>query len=177
MNLQFLGAAQTVTGSQHLISVNGKKILLDCGMYQGRRKEAYDINKNFSFDTEGLDLLILSHAHIDHSGNIPNLVKNGFKGPIYATSATVDLCQIMLRDSAYLQEMDIKWINKRRRRKGEAPMEPLYTQKDVELAMKQFVGLQYDQSFKIAEDINLTFRDAGHILGSAGILLEIKENQ
>ena len=176
MKLQFLAAARNVTGSQHLLSVNGKKILLDCGLYQGHRKDAYDINLNFSFDTENLDFMILSHAHIDHSGNIPNLVKNGFKGSIYTTTATVDLCQIMLRDSAYLQEMDIKWINKRRSRKGEALIEPLYTQSDVELAMKQFVGLQYDQSFDLTDGIKLTFRDAGHILGSAGILLEIKEN-
>jgi metallo-beta-lactamase family protein len=176
MKIQFLGAAQTVTGSKHLLTINGKKILLDCGLFQGRRKEAYSINQNFSFDAENLDFMILSHAHIDHSGNIPNLVKNGYNGPIYATAATVELCQIMLRDSAYLQEMDIKWVNKRRLRKGETPIKPLYTMEDVEKAMKQFIGLQYDRSTEIADGIDLIFRDAGHILGSAGILLEIKEN-
>jgi metallo-beta-lactamase family protein len=176
MHIQFFGAAQTVTGSQHLVSVNGKKILLDCGLYQGRRKEAIEINKDFKFIAAEVDFLLLSHAHIDHSGNIPHLVKSGFAGPIYATGATVDLCQILLRDSAHLQEMDLKWLNKRRKLKGESLIKPLYSLEDVEKAMKQFVGIQYDHSFDIAQGISVTFRDAGHILGSAGILLEMKEN-
>jgi metallo-beta-lactamase family protein len=176
MEIKFCGAARTVTGSQHLLSVNGKKILMDCGLFQGRREEANRINREFQFDPEQIDLMLLSHAHIDHSGNIPNLVKSGFKGRIYATMATVDLCQIMLRDSAYLQEMDLKWLNKRLHKKGKPAIQPLYTIKDAEEAMQQFVGIQYDHSFELAPGVIVTFRDAGHILGSAGILLEIKEN-
>jgi metallo-beta-lactamase family protein len=176
MKIKFCGAAQTVTGSQHLLSVNGTKILMDCGLFQGRREEAQRINREFPFDPSEIDLMLLSHAHIDHSGNIPNLLKNGFKGPIYTTAATVDLCQIMLRDSAYLQEMDLKWLNKRLRKKGKSAIEPLYTIKDAEESMQNFIGIQYDHNFEIADGVNVTFRDAGHILGSAGILLEIREN-
>ena len=176
MRIRFIGGAQTVTGSQHLLIINGKKILLECGLFQGRRKETYEKNFNFFFSPAEIDAVILSHAHIDHSGNIPNLVKQGFDGPIFATATTVDLVQILLRDSAYLQEKDIKWVNKIRRRRGEIFAEPLYTLDDVENAMLSFVGLQYDKSFQIFPDINLTFRDAGHILGSAGVLLELKEN-
>ena len=142
MKIQFTGAAQTVTGSRHLLTVNGKKILLDCGLYQGRRKEAYEINKKFPFNPADIDVLLLSHAHIDHSGNIPNLVKNGFNGHIYATSATVDLCQIMLRDSAFLQEKDVKFVNKKRAKQNKTLFEPLYEMEDVEKSMQHFIGLQ-----------------------------------
>ena len=142
MKIQFLGAAQTVTGSMHYLQINGKKILLDCGLYQGKRKEAYEINKNLSFDPSSIDVMFLSHAHIDHSGNIPNLVKNGFSGHIYTTSATVDLCQVMLRDSAYLQERDVKYVNKKRIKQNKVPFEPLYTEEDVEKAMHNFIGLK-----------------------------------
>jgi len=123
LKIQFLGGARTVTGSQHLLFINGKKILLECGLFQGRRKDTYQKNKNFHFDPSEIDVMVLSHAHIDHSGNIPNLVRNGFDGCIYATAATVDLCQIMLRDSAYLQEKDIEWVNKRRKKKKLEPVE------------------------------------------------------
>jgi metallo-beta-lactamase family protein len=176
LKIQFIGGARTVTGSQHLLFINGKKILLECGLFQGRRKDTYEKNKNFHFDPAEIDLMILSHAHIDHSGNIPNLVRNGFGGCIYATGATVDLCQIMLRDSAYLQERDIEWINKRRKKKNEEPIEPLYTLEDVETAMQNFIGVQYNRKIQLFPGINVTFRDAGHILGSASILLEIEEN-
>ncbi|MGB8321255.1 MAG: MBL fold metallo-hydrolase [Ignavibacteriaceae bacterium] len=176
MKIQFFGAAQTVTGSMHLLHVNGKKILLDCGLYQGRRKEAYEINKNIPFDPAGINVMFLSHAHIDHSGNIPNLVKNGFKGHIYTTSATVDLCQVMLRDSAYLQERDVKFVNKKRIKQNKVPFEPLYSEEDVENAMQNFIGVQYDKTIEAAPGVNVVFRDAGHILGSAGIVLDIKEN-
>ncbi len=176
MKIQFIGGARTVTGSQHLLFINGKKILLECGLFQGRRKDTYEKNKNFLFNPAEIDLMILSHAHIDHSGNIPNLVRNGFDGCIYATAATVDLCQIMLRDSAYLQERDIEWINKRRKKKNEEPIEPLYTFEDVETAMQNFIGVQYNRKIQLFPGINVTFRDAGHILGSASILLEIEEN-
>ncbi len=175
MKIQFFGAAQTVTGSQHLLSINGKKVLLDCGLYQGKRKEAFEINRNFSFNPSEIDVLVLSHAHIDHSGNIPNLVKNGFDGPIYSTSATVDLCQIMLRDSAYIQERDVEFVNKKRIKQNKNPFEPLYTIQEVESAMSQFIGVQYDKILEIVPGVRLQFMDAGHILGSAGILLEIEE--
>ena len=176
MKIQFIGAARTVTGSQHLLLINGKKILLECGLFQGHRKDTYERNENFKYDPAEIDLMILSHAHIDHSGNIPNLVKNGYDGPIYATTATVDLCQIMLRDSAYLQERDIEWVNKKRKKKNQEPMEPLYTLEDVEKAMEQFIGIQYNRRFNLSPGVTVTFQDAGHILGSASILLEIEEN-
>lgn len=176
MIIQFLGGARTVTGSQHLLNINGKKILLDCGLFQGRRSESYEKNKNFKFKPSEIDVLLLSHAHIDHSGNIPNLVKNGFEGHIFATSATVDLCQVMLRDSAHLQEMDIEFINKKRKKNGEPPVEPLYQLEDVENAMNHFIGVQYNRQIEILPNIKVTFRDAGHILGSAGIQIEFVEN-
>ena len=176
MKIQFYGAAQEVTGSQHLLSVNGKKILLDCGLYQGRRKEAFEINRNLPFNPAEIDVMLLSHAHIDHSGNIPNLVKNGFKGKIYTTSATVDLCQIMLRDSAHLQERDVMFVNKKRTKQGKNLFEPLYTEEDVEEAMSNFIGIQYDKATEVVPNVTATWRDAGHLLGSAGISLEIKEN-
>lgn len=176
MQIEFLGGARTVTGSQHLLHINGKKILLECGLFQGRRSETYDKNKNFKFNPAEIDTLILSHAHIDHSGNIPNLVSKGFDGLIYATAATVDLCQIMLRDSAHLQERDIEWVNKKKAKKGEEPFEPLYTLEDVEKAMKLFVGVQYDKSIDVSPGVRFTFQDAGHILGSAGVFLEIEES-
>lgn len=176
MRIEFIGGARTVTGSQHLLHINGKKILLECGLFQGKRSETYDKNKNFKFNPAEIDALILSHAHIDHSGNIPNLVSKGFNGLIYATSATVDLCQIMLRDSAHLQEKDIEWVNKKRKKKNESEIEPLYTLEDVEKAMGQFVGVQYNRAIDLFPGIRFTFRDAGHILGSAGVFLEIEES-
>jgi len=176
LKIEFIGGAQTVTGSQHLLHINGKKILLECGLFQGRRSETYDKNKNFKFNPAEIDVMILSHAHIDHSGNIPNLVSKGFNGLIYATSATVDLCQIMLRDSAHLQEKDIEYVNKKKKKKGETLIEPLYALEDVEKAMQQFVGVQYDRTIDLFPGIRFTFRDAGHILGSAGVHLEIEES-
>lgn len=176
MKIQFIGGARSVTGSLHLLHINGKKILLECGLFQGRRKDTYEKNKNFPFDPQDIDVMILSHAHIDHSGNIPNLVSKGFNGLIYATAATVDLCQIMLRDSAHLQEKDIEWVNKKRAKKHEPPVEPLYTLEDVERAMEHFVGVQYNKTIELFDGVNFSFRDAGHILGSAGVHLEIKEN-
>ncbi|QQS38158.1 MAG: MBL fold metallo-hydrolase [Ignavibacteriales bacterium] len=176
MKIQFIGAAHTVTGSQHLLTINGKKILLDCGLYQGKRKEAFEINRNFNFIPAQIDSLIVSHAHIDHTGNIPNLVRQGFDGPIFATSATVDLCNIMLRDSAFLQEKDVKFVNKKRSKQNKKLFEPLYTIEDVEKSISNFIGIQYDKMFEVIPGVKVTFRDAGHILGSAGVLLEINEN-
>ncbi|MBZ0200262.1 MAG: MBL fold metallo-hydrolase [Ignavibacteriaceae bacterium] len=176
MKLQFLGAAQEVTGSQHLLLVNGKKILIDCGMFQGRRKEAFEKNRNFLINPSEIDILLLTHAHIDHSGNIPTLVSRGFTGDIYTTTATLDLCQIMLRDSAHIQVRDVMWVNKKRKRDGKVLFEPLYAEEDVDQAMSQFIGVQYNRRIEIAPGVHATFRDAGHILGSSGILLEINEN-
>ena len=147
MKIQFFGAAQTVTGSQHLLTINGKKILLDCGLFQGRRKDTYEKNKTFKFDPKEIDAMILSHAHIDHSGNTPHLVKDGFNGPIYTTSATKDLCKIMLEDSAHLQQRDIEWLNKRK--KKHIPEEPLYSIEDVEDAMNNFVPVEYNTATEI----------------------------
>jgi len=176
MKIHFLGATKTVTGSMHLVEVNGKKILLDCGLFQGKRKLAEKINRHFSFDPEEIDTLILSHAHIDHSGNIPNLVKNGFSGEIHTTHATMDLCSAMLADSGYIHEKDVEYLNKKRIRKGEPPLEPLYTRADAEAAISQFVGHNYDEPFQIGKGISVTFADAGHILGSAVTKITISEN-
>lgn len=176
MKIQFIGGARTVTGSQHLLSINDKKILLECGLFQGRRKDTYEKNKSFKFDPKEIDALILSHAHIDHSGNIPNLVKNGFDGPVYTTPATVDLCDIMLKDSAHLQERDIEWLNKKRKNKNQLLEEALYSLEDVEHALKNFSKVEYNTVTEIFPGINATFQDAGHILGSASILLEIEED-
>jgi metallo-beta-lactamase family protein len=178
MKLKFCGAAGTTTGSQHLLEINGKRILLDCGLYQGRRKDAYEINCCFPhYDPASVDVVILSHAHIDHSGNLPNLSKKGFRGTIYATHATRDLCQIMLRDSARIQEHDIEWLNKHRKRKGLDPAEPLYTEQDAEKCLRQFVTLGYDRPLHVADGVELTFVDAGHILGSAQIVLDVTDQE
>ncbi len=175
MKIQFCGAAQTVTGSQHLITINGKSILLDCGLFQGRREEAYNRNLNFPFSPSSVQAVILSHAHMDHSGNLPNLVKQGFKGPIYATPGTIELCRIMLRDSAFLQMHDLEWVNKIRKKNGQAPVKPLYTIEEAEATYQFFVEKDYNKSFSPMQGVEATFSDAGHILGSAGILLEIND--
>jgi metallo-beta-lactamase family protein len=177
MRLSFLGGAQTVTGSQHLLSVNGKKVLIECGMFQGRRKDTYEKNQAFAFDPSTIDALALTHAHIDHSGNIPNLVKQGFKGPIYATPPTVDLCKIMLRDSASLQQHDIMWVNRIRAKQHLPPVEPLYAVEDAEACMDQFVPVAYDKVCTIAPDVDVRFLEAGHIMGSAGIHFDIVEGK
>ena len=175
MKLTFNGAARTVTGSQHLLEVNGKTIMLDCGLIQGKRKESFE--KNRSDDCRGaqIDCLILSHAHIDHSGRIPCLVKNGFKGDIFCTSATRDLCAVMLQDSASIQEKDVEYVNRRRQKQGQRPFEPLYTKADAARAMDQFVGVSYNRPRQILPGITLTLLDAGHMLGSAHVILDIDE--
>lgn len=175
MRIEFCGGAQTVTGSQHLLEVNGHRILLECGLFQGRRQESFERNINFCFDPATIDAMVLSHAHIDHSGNIPSFVRRGFTGPVYATHASEDLCRIMLRDSAFLQERDIHWANKIRARKKQPPVEPLYGMRDVEQAITQFRGKDYDVPFEVCDGVTATFRDAGHMLGSAGVLLQIEE--
>jgi len=170
MEIQFIGAARTVTGSMHLIRTNGTSFLLDCGLYQGKRKEAYELNRNFDlFDPSEIDFIILSHAHIDHAGNLPNLVKKGFSGNIYCTFATRDLSTLMLRDTAHIQEKDVEFVNKKRKKRGQNLFTPLYTQGDVEETLKLFVGINYHREFEITPEIKITFFDAGHILGSAEI--------
>lgn len=176
MKITFYGAAQSVTGSMHLISVNGKNILLDCGLFQGRRNETLVRNKNFPFSPIDIDAVILSHAHIDHSGNIPNLVKTGFTETIYSTFATRDLCSIMLLDSAYIQEKDAEYLNKKLKKNGLPLIEPLYKPNDVLSTLSLFQSYPYHKKIKIFEDVEIEFFDAGHILGSAGITLTIKEN-
>jgi metallo-beta-lactamase family protein len=175
MKLTFLGAAQTVTGSQHLINLNGHSLLLECGLYQGRRAESYQRNRNFAFNPGNLDAAILSHAHIDHSGNLPNLVKNGYQGPIYTTPATAHLANIMLMDSGHVQESDVAFVNKRRARRGEPPTEPLYTIEDAALVAQYFQGTPYDEPFEPIPGVTARLVDAGHILGSAAIVLDVEE--
>jgi metallo-beta-lactamase family protein len=175
MQLSFLGAARTVTGSQHLIQLNGHKLLLECGLFQGKRAESYERNRNFAFNPPDIDAVILSHAHIDHSGNLPNLVKCGYRGPIYTTHATAHLSNIMLLDSAHVQESDVAFVNKRRARNGEAPMEPLYTIEDAAMVAQNFWGMDYDAPFEPVPGVTARLVDAGHILGSAAIVLDVQE--
>jgi metallo-beta-lactamase family protein len=177
MKLTFHGAAGTTTGSQHLLEVNGQRILLDCGLYQGRRDEAWERNRKFPFDPNAIDAVVLSHAHIDHSGNLPNLVKQGFKGNIYATDATRDLCSVMLPDSAHIQESDVKWLNRRRVEKGEPPLLPTYNRMDAEKCLRQFVTINYERTMFVGDGVKLTFIDAGHILGAAQVILDIDDRE
>ncbi len=175
MKIQFCGAAQEVTGSQYLISVNGRKVLVDCGMFQGRREEARGKNEKFLFDPRTIDAVLITHAHMDHSGSIPHLVKEGFKGSVYTTEATTELCKIMLKDSAYLQERDAVFVNKIRAKHHEPPIKPLYTIADAEASIEHFRPVEYDTRIDIVPGVTARFRNAGHILGSSGISLELEE--
>jgi metallo-beta-lactamase family protein len=175
MRLQFLGAARTVTGSMHLLTVNGSRILLDCGLFQGRRKESFERNRRQPFDPSTIDAVVLSHAHIDHSGNIPSLVKNGFEGNVYTTDATRDLCSAMLRDSGHIHEEDAAYVTKKRARQGLPPVEPLYTKEEATASLQNFVSLDYNRRLPVVPGVGVTFRDAGHILGSAIVVLDIEE--
>lgn len=175
MKLQFFGAARMVTGSKHLLTLNdGTKVLLDCGLVQGKIDNREDLNRNFGFDPTEIDYLILSHAHIDHSGLIPRLVREGFNGIIFCTPATLDLCKLMLMDSSRIQEDDIKFLNKRRIKKGLPPIEPLYEEEDVTKALGLMQELGYDQELRINPNLSLHFTDAGHLLGSACVHLKIR---
>jgi metallo-beta-lactamase family protein len=176
MKITFEGAAQTVTGSMHVIDLNDKKILLDCGLFQGHRADTYTRNMNFPFDPKTISAVVLSHAHIDHSGNLPNLVKMGFSGPIYATPPTVTLGNIMLQDAGHIQEADAAYVNKKRARRGEPFIEPLYTVADAIAAIKHYYPVKYEEAFSPIPGLTVKFHDAGHILGSAGIRLDIEEN-
>ena len=173
IKLKFHGAVRTVTGSMHVISNNGSRVLIDCGLFQGRRKEFYERNGNFPFDPAGIDAGVLSHAHIDHSGNIPNFVKKGFEGKIIATNATSDLCSAMLPDSGHIQEEDVKYVNKIHKRKGLPPRQPIYTREDAEKSLKSFSGAPYHEAVDIADGCSVTFYDAGHVLGSSIPLFEL----
>ncbi|KAF0108571.1 MAG: hypothetical protein FD146_457 [Anaerolineaceae bacterium] len=175
MRITFNGAARTVTGSQYLLEANGSKILLECGLFQGRRAETYERNRNFRFEPGGVDAVLLSHAHIDHSGNLPHLVKHGYAGPIFATPATAALADIMLQDSGHIQEADAQFINKKRAERGEPPVEPLYTLEDAAQVAQYFRPQEYNRSFEAAEGVTAEFLDAGHILGSAAVRLEVRE--
>jgi metallo-beta-lactamase family protein len=167
MKITFMGAAKEVTGSMHLLEVNGKKILLDCGLFQGKRQEADEKNKQLRIDPKKIDAVILSHAHIDHSGRLPYLAKNGYEGPIYSTFATRDLCNYMLLDSAYIQEKDAEYFNNRVKKKGMKEVEPLYSLEDAQKTLNQFYGVGYERAFVVADELVCSFYDAGHILGSA----------
>ena len=174
VKIKFCGGVRVVTGSMHLISTPNSKILIDCGLFQGRRDEFYNINTKFLFNPKELKHLILSHAHIDHSGNIPNLIKQGFGGRVYTTLATADLCQAMLPDSGHIQEEDIKYVNKINRRKHRPERSPLYTRKDAEDSLQYFSGIEYNRNTPVTDDIQCCFYEAGHILGSSVVVLEIK---
>jgi metallo-beta-lactamase family protein len=175
MQIEFQGAARTVTGSMHILHVDGARILLDCGLFQGRRAESNDRNRNFPFDPASIDAVVLSHAHIDHSGNLPQLVKKGFTGPIYATPATRDLCAIMLADSGFIQEKDAEFLNKKLAKRGEPPIEPIYGPRDVAATMKLFRTVAYDTPFDVRPNVTVRYSDAGHILGSASLHITVKE--
>ena len=175
MRINFDGATQTVTGSQHLLNVNGQNLLLECGLYQGKRQESYERNRNFPFDPSKIDAVILSHAHIDHSSNLPNLVKQGYHGPIYTTSATAHLANIMLMDSGHIQEEDAVFVNKRKVKNSEPTIEPLYTQEQAAEVVQYFEPVDYDQLFEPVPGVKVRLLDVGHILGSAEVVMDIEE--
>lgn len=177
MEIKFLGATETVTGSKHLVTTDlGFKILLDCGLYQGGGKESDILNRNLDLNPSEIDVVVLSHAHIDHSGNLPLLVREGFLGSIYCTPPTLELVNILLYDSAKIHENDIEFINKKREQRNQEPLKPLYTSKDVDRCMKHFKTVPYHADFHLNNETTLTFTDAGHILGSAVVNLKIKKS-
>jgi metallo-beta-lactamase family protein len=177
MKIAFHGAARTVTGSKHLLTLDkGIRILLDCGMFQGMGDDTDDMNEEFGFNPADVDILVLSHAHIDHSGLIPRLVSEGFNGPIYCTAPTMALSKILLQDSSKIQEQDAEYSNRHRRQKGLPEISPLYTEDDVIKAIGLFKIVEYKEDFEIDQDVTLCFTDAGHIVGSAAINLAIREN-
>ena len=176
MKITFLGAAKTVTGSNFLVEAAGKKFLVDCGLYQGKAELEIENDEPFSFNPADIDFMLLTHAHIDHSGRIPKLYNEGFKNPIYTHRATCDLCSIMLPDSGHIQEMEVEWKNRKRKRQGLPPVPPLYTAQEAARCLELFVPVDYDGIIKIDENIHVRFNDAGHMLGSAIIEVWVKEN-
>lgn len=178
MKIAFHGAARTVTGSKHLLTLkNGKKILLDCGMFQGMGKETDMLNRHFGFNPREIDVMILSHAHIDHSGLIPKLIAEGFEGKIFCTPATKDLTTVLLQDSAEIQEDDVKYTNKRRAAEGLPYLKPLYSVEDAAKAEEHFVVRAYDEWFDVTDGVQAMYTDAGHIIGSGCVHLRIKEKE
>jgi metallo-beta-lactamase family protein len=177
MKIAFHGAARCVTGSKHLLTLaSGRKILLDCGMFQGMGRDTDNLNRHWGFNPEEVDMVVLSHAHIDHSGLLPKLVKDGFRGPIYCTPATRELSSVLLQDSAEIQEDDVKYVNKRRAMEGLPYLKPLYTKDDAIEVLQYFKEVEYGQVTRIDEDVELLYTDAGHIIGSAVVNLLIREN-
>ncbi len=176
MKITFLGATKIVTGSNFLVEATGKKFLVDCGLYQGKAELEEQNYREFDYNPAEIDFMLLTHAHIDHSGRIPKLYNDGFKGPIYAHKATCDLCQIMLPDSGHIQEMEAEWKNKKRIRKGQPTRGPLYTAEDALKCMEIFVPVKYDEIIQVSENIYVRFNDAGHMLGSSTIEIWAKED-
>ena len=175
MKIRFYGAAQTTTGSMHLVEANGARILLDCGLYQGHRKEAFEKNRNLPFNPATIDAVVLSHAHIDHSGNLPQLVRHGFRGKVYARESTAELCGVMLKDSCFLQRRDLEYVNKKRRAQGKHLFEPLYEEEDVDRLMAHMAPVAMHEARRVAPGVSLTLFNAGHILGSAQVQLDVEE--
>ena len=175
MQIHFLGATRTTTGSMYLFEINGKKLLMECGLFQGHREEETTRNCCFPFDPKQIDVAVLSHAHMDHAGNLPNLRKQGFAGNIYCTFATRDLASIMLVDSAKIQMDDAAFVSKQRAKKNLPPVQPLYTIADAEKVLEQFVSVNYERPVQVLDGVTVTFRDAGHILGSAQVILDFNE--
>ena len=176
MKITFLGAARTVTGSNFLVEAAGKKFLVDCGMFQGKAEQELENDRPFDFEIGEIDFMLLTHAHIDHSGRIPKLYKDGYRNPIYTHKATRDLCSIMLPDSGHIQEMEIEWKNKKRKREGKRPLDPLYTVKHADACMELFRTVSYDEIVSVDENIDVRFNDAGHMLGSSIIEIWAREN-
>src|ERR1700733_7187078 len=174
MKIHFFGAARTTTGSMYLIEVNGKKLLLECGLFQGHREESEQLNRALPFDPRQVDAVVVSHSHMDHVGKLPALCKS-YDGPIHCTSATNDLCGIMLLDSAHIQEQDAIFVSKVRAKKHQPPVEPLYTTPDAQKCVQQLVAHDYENPFQPVPGVTVTFRDAGHILGSAQVILDVQE--
>ena len=177
MKITFLGATRTVTGSNFLVEGSGKRFLVDCGMWQGKAEQEMENSQEFEFNPLEIDFMLLTHAHIDHSGRIPKLYKEGFKNKVYAHKATCDLCTLMLPDSGHIQETEIEWKNKKRKRKGEEPIEPIYTAEDAVRCLEIFEPVQYDQIIEITPEIHVRFNDAGHMLGSSIIEVWVKEGE
>jgi metallo-beta-lactamase family protein len=174
MKVQFWGAAQTVTGSSHLIHYRDKKILLDCGLFQGKRKLAFEQNRNFPFEASEVDAVLLSHAHIDHSGKLPSLIRRGYKGSIFATSASRDLAAFMLLDSAKIQMYDVKYVNKKRKKKKQKPFEALYETHHAVETLKRFRSIEYESTFSPVEGVECRFHVAGHMLGASLVELNFE---
>jgi len=175
MHIQFWGAAREVTGSMHLVDTGRGQLLLDCGLYQGHRRHAFERNRDLPFDASGIDAVVLSHAHLDHAGNLPSLVRGGFRGKVWTTHATADLCRHMLMDSAHIHVSDVEYVNRRRKRQGRRLFEPLYTPEHVEATLECFRTVDYYETFEPMRGVKARLDDAGHILGSASVVLDLAD--